>query len=653
MKSLILFLLSAVTAFAQGVDVPADRTSAKPPAGFLRLVNKDGVLWTRDPNGVEALASGGGETTASSLITAAQSMTDSQKEDMRAAESSAEAQEMHSRLWTWRKFLQTNKTGDVGVFGDSMVAAPETVAEMEPAFTKAFGSAGYCFLEPYDSGGATKYSGASGIFTHWFNGTIVRLSGSGHTATVNIGSTSPVEADTIKLFYVKKTGGGVFKVQTRMNSGTWTDEASYLTVDTNASTDGGVITIAKTNLCAKWDVRAVYVSGGQVDIIGGALYDTRLRGIRYGLFGVGSTEMSQSITASSTVTGTIMASVGVDLALLSHLDGAADVPTHQVTFQDMINTASGTAPNWVIIGPPVGQTDVEDALRKAQALAMKNLANSRRDPFWDNRRWAGTPTQAVAAGLHSGTVDPHYENVAAANWIPAMIHELGLAETRTTTAGAVGDLRLLDAPIIRRDEIANTNDGYLRILGDFAVGPVPGLSPANVGQIRLYDTAGPSSGNDWGGFAYTSDALILKNGAAEKWRIDDTGGQSRFYNTASNTTTPNGLIGNASNPVKEVHIGKTVVGATFTTPQTINKAAGRINFAAADASKVVTSSVCNSSSIIIATVATNDSTMKSVQAVAGSGSFTLHANAAPTAETAVNWWLIPTIFARFPAFLLN
>ena len=42
-------------------------------------------------------------------------------------------------------------------------------------------------------------------------------------------------------------------------------------------------------------------------------------------------------------------------------------------------------------------------------------------------------------------------------------------------------------------------------------------------------------------------------------------------------------------------------------------------------------------SIIIATVGTNDTTMKSVSAVAAAGSFTLYANAAATAETRVNF----------------
>ena len=86
-------------------------------------------------------------------------------------------------------------------------------------------------------------------------------------------------------------------------------------------------------------------------------------------------------------------------------------------------------------------------------------------------------------------------------------------------------------------------------------------------------------------------------------------------------------------------VPKTVTAAGTTGAQTINKTAGTVNFAAAATSLVVTNSFVDANSVIIATVGTNDSTMKSVAAVAGAGSFTLHADAAPTAETRVNWFV--------------
>lgn len=90
----------------------------------------------------------------------------------------------------------------------------------------------------------------------------------------------------------------------------------------------------------------------------------------------------------------------------------------------------------------------------------------------------------------------------------------------------------------------------------------------------------------------------------------------------------------------DIILDKTVTAAGTTTPQTIHKTVGSINLAAGDSSKVVTNNRVTTSSIVIATVATNDSTMKSVVAVAASGSFTLTANAAATAETRVNFIVI-------------
>ena len=90
----------------------------------------------------------------------------------------------------------------------------------------------------------------------------------------------------------------------------------------------------------------------------------------------------------------------------------------------------------------------------------------------------------------------------------------------------------------------------------------------------------------------------------------------------------------------DMQLDKTVTATGTTGAQTINKNAGTVNFAAAATSLVVTDSRVTANSIIICTVGTNDTTMKSVAAVAGAGSFTLHANAAATAETRVNFLII-------------
>lgn len=119
--------------------------------------------------------------------------------------------------------------------------------------------------------------------------------------------------------------------------------------------------------------------------------------------------------------------------------------------------------------------------------------------------------------------------------------------------------------------------------------------------------------------ATVSNEITLGNSSITNLRVPGVG--FRF-------DTTDGLI-----------VPKTITAGGTTGAQTINKTAGSVNFAAAATSLVVTNSFVDANSVIIATVATNDTTMKSVAVVAGAGSFTLHADVAPTAETRVNWFV--------------
>lgn len=89
----------------------------------------------------------------------------------------------------------------------------------------------------------------------------------------------------------------------------------------------------------------------------------------------------------------------------------------------------------------------------------------------------------------------------------------------------------------------------------------------------------------------------------------------------------------------DLSLPKTVTAGGTTGAQTINKPTGRVNFAAAATSLVVTNSLCTANSIIQCTIATNDATAANVKAVAGSGSFTIYLSTGGTGETAVNFTL--------------
>ncbi len=93
-------------------------------------------------------------------------------------------------------------------------------------------------------------------------------------------------------------------------------------------------------------------------------------------------------------------------------------------------------------------------------------------------------------------------------------------------------------------------------------------------------------------------------------------------------------------PTSGIAVAKTITLAGTTGAQTINKIAGRVNFAAGASSLTVTNTFASTNSVIICTVATNDATMKSVAVTQSSGQFIITANAAATAETAVNFLVI-------------
>ena len=114
---------------------------------------------------------------------------------------------------------------------------------------------------------------------------------------------------------------------------------------------------------------------------------------------------------------------------------------------------------------------------------------------------------------------------------------------------------------------------------------------------------------------------------------DFTGGTVKF--AAGGSSTPHLTIGTAG----DIQLPKTITAPGTTGARTINQTSGRVNFAAAATSLVVTNSLCFATSMIYCTIATNDVTANGIRVVAGAGSFTIFLLTAPTTETAVNFLL--------------
>jgi hypothetical protein len=136
------------------------------------------------------------------------------------------------------------------------------------------------------------------------------------------------------------------------------------------------------------------------------------------------------------------------------------------------------------------------------------------------------------------------------------------------------------------------------------------------------------------------DGLFMENSssgsALVQWRADTAIGRSAAGLVEANNGTPGTF---RDFKAREFIADATVTAGGTTGAQTINKSAGSVNFAATATSLVVTNSLVTASSVIICTVAANDTTFKSCQVVAGAGFFTIFANAAATGETRVNFWI--------------
>lgn len=104
-----------------------------------------------------------------------------------------------------------------------------------------------------------------------------------------------------------------------------------------------------------------------------------------------------------------------------------------------------------------------------------------------------------------------------------------------------------------------------------------------------------------------------------------------------NSTVPLTVSSNTLTHTGNMVYDKTITAAGTTGAQTINKTTGRVNFAAAATSLVVTNSLATVDSICHVTKATNNATMRLGACVAGAGTLTIYADVAPDAETAVNF----------------
>jgi hypothetical protein len=693
---------------------------------------ESGALKAIDSTGDVPFAGAGGSVTPAALVTAAEAANANQREDTRVALRAEDSHHPYHRLARWRDRLSPVKgvggiSPVIAFNGDSMIN--QAVDQLQNAIIPRLGVAGFAFVPAACEGGSVSLNDP----TLWFcsklqtgsstSGLGARLSGSGHMASINTGAADNGAGDTIKVYYITQPSGGVFKVQTKENGGAWTDEVGYTAVNSSGTLGGSVITITKATFRKTYSVRCVWVSGGNVDVVGFGIYIANHRGVRFAQLhaGGGAGTLSDWVTQIPAISNPIFADIGIDLLLLSHLDDEPSVATHQAQWQELVSRASavniagivsnsssftvttsaahnfavgdmvkmkgsnvglynsqwftvssvptattftcGSAlnpgaasasgsvarePTWMVIGPPIGEDAGEETDRIAQADAMEELAAARQDAYWDNRRWAESTAAAISNQFIS-VGDVHYSIIARRNWVTKMILDTGLLDSPDRWSFSEG-ISFNKGGSLRRYRATNMGlpaPTDTEHAGVFRICNPDGVS--SVAKLEVEDASVPGNTNT-AQFRRNNGIGLLGLTGSDLWAYDSGGGTGSFwYHFGSTAGTPLGNIGADSVPIRSLYLAKTIIAAgTTATPQTINKVSGSVNFAAGATSVVVNNSLVrtpsangNTGSIIMATVRTNDATMKSAAAVcSANGSFTLHADAAPTAETRVDFLII-------------
>lgn len=568
-----------------------------------------------------------------------------------AAEVSSRAD---SRLWHFRNAMAASNGARPRIcfLGDSMIGTARSVG-LSSTFESNFGNAGFGFIE---GSATTPASVEKDACLKWITGEtyLVPLTG---IATFGLSVALPVAADTIKIYYLRQPGGGHFKIQTERNGGTWTDEVGYTDIDTDGVLGGVVITITKadTQRWSNYRVRCVGLGNGaggagNVTIIGAGLYHSRQSGAIYSWMYNSSSSLpnNNTVSAKSTpraITDPIFADLGLNLIVISNYDGASSATNDLPVLLDNIKAGlatNGSNPlaSFLIVGPPCGFDSTSDTSTKAQADAMKALARTRGDAFFDNRTWALPVSAALANGIIPAG-DVHYAPLAVKQWVPLMFSELGIANHPAQGFSAVNEIRFKQGAILRNQTIdSGSNIPTAELEGSLRLVNPPGVTGR--AALILEDSAGPDNNNDVAGIAWSLNWLnfAMVAGLTTLRMGPGSGGGGVFEDPASTAAAPKGVLGQIATPWNIINLGKSM--ATTTGDRTASRAHGSVKFAAGSGTPiVVTNSFASTTANVLVTVYGADATLTSARVTRAAGSFTITPNAAATGETEVGWLVLP------------
>lgn len=173
---------------------------------------------------------------------------------------------------------------------------------------------------------------------------------------------------------------------------------------------------------------------------------------------------------------------------------------------------------------------------------------------------------------------------------------------------------------------------------------------SGTGVVRpILLSSGAASGSNTSQMFLNTNGTVSLNKTSTNYQLDVTaastfdglrvvGSGNSSGRVAFQVQSSTATLYNIDNNGKVSYLANAISGTTGN--QTINTPSGNVNFAAGATSLTVTNSLCTSSSLVFATVRTNDATAKIKNVVPTAGSFTINLEAGATGVTSVGFLII-------------
>ena len=561
--------------------------------------------------------------------------------------------EQYGPLGESSRFSQTNLNNSLSksvlkkwaVFGDSISSDP--FKQMLPKLTNLFGfagGAGMGYVTPYgcDASGSSTLTASSGNF---FYNTYAHPNGTSFT----VGSPNQVTGNCAVVYYMSKSGGGTFNLETNINGGGWNVAQSGISANGSADLSYAFV----TNASSLWPIKIRgTVTSGTVQFCGGQITDhITPGGICLGTFDApGETLTTQFGPTVSNNTWKFINFYKPTTVFLSYQDEVVEATANFTnTYSCITNASPGCSVVWVG-GTDFTGSDPKSGLNNSFNFnyAIQTNCLAYQLPFYNPWPIFGNYTNAARRGLKvSETGNLHPTTLGYAAIAQGLWEFLGISDSIVYLPPAVSVNNISGTVQIRpsndRDITLGNNNAT-----DSAIwlGPTHGSTLNNANANLVGDQNGATRVN-----AASGQFIFLCVNQVPGYYLSSSGG-TVFGDVFGNTADPgfgkarfNGdmAVTGTLTVTNGITTEGTITAGGTTGARTINKISGTVNFAAAATSLVVTCSKVTATSIVLAVVQTADATATIKNVVPGAGSFTINLGAAATAETKVGFLVINPI----------